>query len=116
MPILNKSLVAALVVGAFGALVTQSGFAQSGASYEPRTPQQRVPSPMEGAGGSGGAGGGATGARSPGQGVAFVPKNAPYVTHVRTSTPPPMDPSRLVYEVDCTKPFDALGKGNLRCI
>jgi hypothetical protein len=70
---------------------------------------------MEGAGGSGGAGGGAAVPRGPVREGAYGNRNSPYAQHVRTTTPPPMDPSRRIYEVDCTQPFDSLGKGNLRC-
>jgi hypothetical protein len=78
-----------------------------------------VPPGLVGAGGIGGAGGGATAkpARVAVVGdVDYVNRNPSYVTHTRTSEPPPMDPSRLIYEVDCTKPFYPLEKGNLRCM
>jgi hypothetical protein len=110
MRIANRIRLAVFLVGAFGTALPQPAFAQ-GAS------QQRVPSGMEGAGGVGGAGGGAV--RPEGVVVSqagVVNRNSPYVSHVRSSTPPPMDPSRRIYEVDCTRPFDSVGKGNLRCL
>jgi hypothetical protein len=82
-------------------------------------PAAPVPPGLVGAGGIGGAGGGATGRTTAvvvvGE-VDYVNRNPSYVTHTRSSEPPPMDPSRLVYEVDCTKAFFPLGKGNLRCM
>jgi hypothetical protein len=82
-----------------------------------------------GAGGTGGAGGGGDSRR-----VVVVPEAertsaciarepaAPggvareLITRDRLSQEPALDPSRKVNEVNCTQPFDFLGKGNLCCI
>ena len=70
-----------------------------------------------GAGGTGGVGGGVAGTtRVVAGGADPVNRDPSSMTRVRTSQPPALDPSRRIYEVDCTKPFDALGKGNLRCM
>mgnify|MGYP001794848562 CR=1 FL=1 len=72
---------------------------------------------MGGAGGRGGAGGGVEGrTATEARDVDYVNRNPSYVTRVRSSTPPPLDPARTIFEVDCTKPFQPLGKGNLRCL
>ena len=76
----------------------------------------RADSSLAGAGGAGGAGGGAPGRVNGPREIGVRNIVTPYATHVRSSSPPPMDPTRRVYEVDCTKPFDSLGKGNLRCM
>ena len=89
-------LLAAAAALAVNALVPTVVYGQSGAVAQP------------GAGGRGGAGAGpAEVAGSPGASPA---------KSLGTSTPPPLDPNRRIYEVDCTRPFDATGKGNLRCI
>jgi hypothetical protein len=85
-------------------------------SYAQSAPQ-RAPMGMEGAGGSGGSGGGA--AVPHGTIVtqsAVVNRNPAYVTRVRSAEPPALDPTRKVHEVDCTRPFEFLGRGNLRCM
>ena len=72
---------------------------------------------LAGAGGTGGVGGGVAGTtRVVAGGADPVNRDPSSRTRVRTSQPPALDPSRRIYEVDCTKPFDALGKGNLRCM
>lgn len=82
-----------------------------------------------GAGGAGGAGGGADSRRV----VAVrevdrdslcvaredsrrAPAMREPISRDRMSKAPPLDPARSVNAVDCTKPFDFLGKGNLCCI
>ena len=113
-PAANVSAI--LLLAAFGAGATPA-LGQNVYRQGDVVVQRGVSQGMAGAGGSGGSGGGADG-----RGVAavgdpgYVNRNPSYVTHVRSSTPPPLDPSRTIYEVDCTKPFMALGKGNLRCI
>jgi hypothetical protein len=108
---LKVIVMAALTMASLDAAVAQSS-RSTNAQYAPS-----IPAGMEGAGGPGGAGGGVAGAR-----VAAAPevvpasRSSPYARHVRTTQPPPLDPSRKVYEVDCTKPFDPRGKGNLSCI
>jgi hypothetical protein len=106
IPIAN--LLATAVLGTF---ISTAAFAQG--MYQP------VPQGLVGAGGTGGAGGGATGVERRVVVIGetdYVNRNPSYTTHVRSSAPPPMDPSRLVYEADCTKGFDTRGKGNLRCM
>ena len=88
---------------------------------------QPEPRGLAGAGGTGGAGAGADSQR-----VAVVPvvqeadrtsacvtrgpaARAP-VTREGMSKAPALDPSRKVNAVNCTQPFDFLGKGNLCCI
>src|SRR3954462_15681066 len=103
----NAAIIAALAVVSFDAALAQ-GSRSANTQYAPS-----IPAGMEGSGGPGGAGGGAAVA---GSRVAAVPEVMParrtssYAQHVRTTQPPPMDPSRKVYEVDCTKPFNPLGK------
>ena len=84
-------------------------------TYVPAQRRAEVPAAMVGAGGLGGSGGGAEGAAVSRDGVAFVNTTSPYTNHVRSSAPPPMDPSRAINNVDCTRPFDPF-RGNLRCI
>lgn len=105
-----KSLAAACAAAVLG---FPSAFAQD-ASRSPYPTRQSStdPAAFAGAGGRGGAGGGATDFRHTG-GRNHV---SPAVSHVRSSAPPPMDPTRRIYEVDCTRPFDSLGKGNLVCM
>ncbi len=106
-----KLLAFAVSSIALGAAVASDAAAQT--TYERARERAEVPFLAQaGAGGRGGSGGGVDSS----SGVKAVNRNAPYVTHVRSSTPPPLDPTRRVYEVDCTRPFDALGKGNLRCM
>ena len=84
---------------------------------------------MPGAGGTGGAGGGGDSRRvvvereveRTSACVAREPAARGSVTREpisrdRLSQAPALDPTRKVNEVDCTKPFDFLGKGNLCCI
>ena len=59
-------------------------------------------------GGQGGAGANAT----PGAGSTYQVREK----RAGTAFPPPLEPTRPIYEVDCTKPFDPAGKGNLRCM
>lgn len=108
---------AIISISVLSALAASTAFGQS--SYRPLvTSQQAVPASLAGAGGRGGSGAGAEG--MPGGVVVreaeFANRAPSYVTHVRTSRPPPLDPSRLIYEADCTRPFEYLGKGNLQCM
>jgi hypothetical protein len=67
-----------------------------------------------GAGGRGGSGAGAEGPGLARADVAFVNKAPAKVYDVRTSAPPPMDPSRRINVVDCRLPFDPY-QGNIQC-
>lgn len=76
--------------------------------------ERRMESAQPGAGAAGGAGGG--GGRMPAnQAGASCGSPSPSDTGPPRTSTPPLDPSRKVYAVDCTRPFDALGKGNLCC-
>lgn len=109
--------MAALAVGAINTFFFQSAFAQSAPRYVATPTEPRVRLGMEGAGGIGGTGGSAEGSRvAPVPEPAFVNRTSPFTTHVRSTQPPPLDPSRTIYEVDCTKFFNPLGQGNLRCM
>lgn len=78
--------------------------------------ERRTESAQPGAGAAGGAGGGGGMTPSDQAGAYCGSRNPSDSDRPRTtSTPPPLDPSRKVYAVDCTRPFDALGKGNLCC-
>ncbi len=103
----RTALAASFAFAALGSIAITPASAQT---------VQRVPSGLEGTGGSGGTGGGVAGARGTAPEVARSNRNSPYVAHVRTTTPPPMDPSRRIVEVDCTRPFNFEGRGNLRCM
>lgn len=71
-------------------------------------------SAQAGAGGRGGSGAGAEGPGTARADVAFM-NRAPAKAHdVRTSAPPPMDPSRRINVVDCRAPFDPY-QGNIQC-
>ena len=108
---------------ALGLLFASAAVAQS--AYRPiDSGQQRIAPGMAGAGGTGGAGGGAEPRR--GMVVSEADRSSPCaprglptrepITRERLSQAPALDPTRKVNEVDCTKPFDFLGKGNLCCI
>lgn len=103
---------------AFSSILLAAVFAQQAVAqptYAPSQPRVEVPAAMVGAGGRGGSGGGAEGTAATRGGVAFVNTTSPFTNHVRSSAPPPMDPSRAINNVDCTRPFDPF-RGNLRCI
>lgn len=104
LAILNPILLAAALGAAATPVLGQNVYRQGDMVVE-----RGVPQSMVGAGGRGGSGGGA-------EARAVVVRNPSYVTRVRSSTPPPLDPARTIFEVDCTKPFQPLGKGNLRCL
>lgn len=113
MPTLVANLSAAVALAVLSAIVPSAALAQ-GTYRSADFPQQRVPQGLAGAGGSGGAGGGAESRR--GAVVNEAERDSPCVTRARLSQAPALDPSRKIYAIDCTKPFDALGKGNLCCI
>jgi len=108
-----KAVAIALSSIVLGAAFSQGAAAQAayGGQNERRIEVSRYNQP--GAGAAGGAGGGAGGTAADWEGT---DRDTSYSRRMRTSTPPPLDPSRRIYEVDCTRPFNALGKGNLRCI
>ena len=108
---LHKSAAIASIL--LGAVFAQQAVAQP--TYVPQQRRADVPPAMVGAGGRGGSGGNPDGVAVSRDGVALVNTNSPYTTHVRSSAPPPMDPSRLINQVDCTRPFDPF-RGNLFCI
>ena len=111
-PILNPILIAAALGAAATPVLGQNVYRQGDIVV-----QRGVPQSMVGAGGRGVAGGGAEGrTATETRDVDYVNRNSTYVTRVRSSTPPPLDPGRTIYEVDCTQPFQPLGKGNLRCL
>ncbi len=68
-----------------------------------------------GAGGGGGMGGGDTGAARPIRVSGCAAPERPVDLRTRGATPPPLDPTRKIYPVSCTQPFDPMGKGNLCC-
>lgn len=117
MRIANRNRVAALVfagLNAMGGVWLHTASAQGPAPADPRYPRHSVPSGLEGAGGSGGTGGGV--AVRPGREAGHGHNSdSAYVSRVRSASPPRMDPSRRIFETDCTRPFDPAGKGNLRC-
>lgn len=71
-------------------------------------------SAQAGAGGRGGAGAGAEGPGLARADVALMNRAPAKVYDVRTSAPPPMDPSRRINVVDCRLPFDPF-QGNIQC-
>lgn len=95
----------------FGALIAQGAMAQApyGTQYD-----RRMDSAQPGAGARGGAGGGGGTMPADRAGSSCGNPNTTEMERPRAGTPP-LDPSRKVYPVDCTRPFDALGKGNLCC-
>lgn len=95
-----------------GAVFAQQALAQP--TYVPNQRRVEVPAAMIGAGGRGGSGGGEESAVGSRDGVAYN-TNSRYASHVRSSAPPPMDPTRVINRVDCTRPFDPF-RGNLFCI
>lgn len=106
-----KTLAIALSSIVLGAFIAQGAMAQTpyGTQYD-----RRMDSLQPGAGARGGAGGGG-GTMPAGQaGASCGNPNPSDMERPRAGTPP-LDPSRKVYAVDCTRPFDALGKGNLCC-
>jgi hypothetical protein len=125
MRILTANLMATVALVLCAVLCAPAALAQP----MPRSIGVVQPGPpmSAGAGGTGGAGGGAD-SRS----VVVVPvvqeadrtsacvtrgppTRAP-VTREGLSQAPALDPARKVNEVNCTQPFDFLGKGNLCCI
>lgn len=106
-----KTLAFALSSILLGSLAMQEASAQP--AYTDRRENVSMAS-MAGAGGLGGAGGGAEGNYSRHGDAAYANRHLSYTRHMRTSAPPPMDPNRVINEVDCTLPFDAF-KGNLLC-
>ena len=99
---------------AISALLIGAAFAPPASAQAVYGPPGNPPFVMQGAGGAGGAGGGATGvavaARAP-----CVIGGTPLDYRTRGANPPPLDPSRKVYQVNCTQPFEPQGKGNLCC-
>lgn len=102
---------------AFSSIVLGAAFSQSVAAQASHgTPNdRRMEIAQAGAGARGGAGGGGGSLRADQAGVSCGSGDSSYSDRRRTGTPPPLDPSRKVYTVDCTLPFDALAKGNLCC-
>ena len=95
-----------------GAVFAQQAVAQP--TYVPDQRRADVPAAMIGSGGRGGSGGGGEGSAVSRRDSAYN-TNSPYASHVRSSTPPPLDPTRVINRVDCTRPFDPF-RGNLFCI
>lgn len=106
-----KILAVALSSIVLGAFVSQVAMAQTpyGTQYD-----RRVDSLQPGAGAPGGAGGGGGTMPADRAGASCGNPSTSDIERPRAGTPP-LDPSRKVYAVDCTRPFDALGKGNLCC-
>ena len=95
-----------------GAVFAQQAVAQP--TYVPSQRRAEVPAAMIGAGGRGGSGGSAESA-APSRGDFAYNSESRFTSHVRSSAPPPMDPTRVINRVDCTRPFDPF-RGNLFCI
>lgn len=98
------------------AAVAMALFAPAALAQNIDRPASTVPAGMEGAGGLGGAGGGGPGRASPVVAVREVDRNSACAIRARLSQDPALDPTRRVIAIDCTKPFDFMGRGNICCI
>jgi len=90
-----------------------------GAAFAPQAiSQQAYPSTYVGAGASAAVLGqpGAGGQGGSGAAPSAFEDSPRFRRENMKSGPPPLEPTRNIYAVDCTRPFDPAGKGNLRCL